>query len=97
VSDAVLAEHDLAGITPFEPVGCKRCGGSGFRGRVGVYEVLTVTEPIRGLILERASVDAMVEVAEREGMRRLRENGLDRVRDGTTSIAEIERMTTSLL
>jgi type IV pilus assembly protein PilB len=97
VSDAVLAEHDLAGVTVLEPVGCKRCGGSGFRGRVGVYEVLTVTEPIRQLILERASVDAMVEVAEGEGMRRLRENGLDLVRDGTTSIAEIERMTTSLL
>jgi type IV pilus assembly protein PilB len=97
VSEAVLAEHDLAGVTAFEPVGCKRCGSSGYRGRVGVYEVLTVTEPIRRLILERASVDAMVEVAESEGMRRLRGNGLDRVRDGTTSIAEIERMTTSLL
>ena len=97
VSDAVLVEHGLSGVTPFEPVGCKRCGGSGYRGRVGVYEVMAVTEPIRELILERASVDAMVEVAEREGMRRLRENGLDKVRDGTTSIAEIERMTTSLL
>jgi type IV pilus assembly protein PilB len=97
VSETVLAEHDLAGVTALEPVGCKRCGGSGYRGRVGVYEVLTVSEPIRALILERASVDAMVEVAEGEGMRRLRENGLEKVRDGTTSIAEIERMTTSLL
>jgi type IV pilus assembly protein PilB len=97
VSDAVLVEHGLSDVTPFEPVGCKRCGGSGYRGRVGVYEVMAVSEPIRELILERASVDAMVEVAEREGMRRLRENGLDKVRDGTTSIAEIERMTTSLL
>jgi type IV pilus assembly protein PilB len=97
VSDEVLAEHGLAGVTPFEPVGCKRCGGSGYRGRVGVYEVMTVSEPIRELILERASVDAMVDVVEREGMRRLRENGLEKVRDGTTSIAEIERMTTSLL
>ena len=97
VSDAVLAEHGLSGVAVFEPVGCKRCGGSGYRGRVGVYEVLTVTEPIRELILERASVDAMVEVAEGEGMRRLRENGLDKVREGVTSIAEVERMTTSLL
>jgi type IV pilus assembly protein PilB len=97
VSDAVLAEHGLEGVTAFEPVGCKRCGGSGYRGRIGVYEVMTVSEAIRGMILERASIDAMVEVAEGEGMRRLRENGLERVREGVTSIAEIERMTTSLL
>jgi type IV pilus assembly protein PilB len=97
VSEAVLAEHGLAGATVFEPVGCKRCAGSGYRGRVGVYEVMAVTEPIRQLILERASVDAMVEVAEAEGMRRLRDNGLEKVREGITSIAEIERMTTSML
>jgi type IV pilus assembly protein PilB len=97
VSEAVLAEHGLSGVTAYEAVGCRRCGGSGYRGRVGVYEVMTVSEPIRELILERASVDAMVEVAEGEGMRRLRENGLEKVREGVTSIAEIERMTTSLL
>ena len=55
------------------------------------------SERIRGLILERAAVDAMVAVAVSEGMRRLREDGLEKVREGMTSIAEIERMTTSLL
>jgi type IV pilus assembly protein PilB len=64
---------------------------------VGVYEVMSVTEHIRALILERASVDTMVTVAAREGMRRLRDDGLQKVREGVTSIAEIERMTTSLL
>jgi type IV pilus assembly protein PilB len=97
VSDAVLAEHGLTGTEPFEAVGCSRCGGSGYRGRVGVYEVMTVSEHIRALILERASVDVMVTVAVREGMRRLRDDGLEKVREGLTSIAEIERMTTSLL
>ncbi len=97
VSEAVLAEHGLTGTEPFEAVGCSRCGGSGYRGRVGVYEVMTVSEHIRALILERASVDVMVTVAVREGMRRLRDDGLDKVREGLTSIAEIERMTTSLL
>jgi type IV pilus assembly protein PilB len=95
--DSVLAEHGLDGAEPYEPVGCSRCGGSGYRGRVGVYEVMTVSERIRALILERASVDAMVSVAVGEGMRRLRDDGLDKVRDGVTSIAEIERMTSSLL
>jgi type IV pilus assembly protein PilB len=97
VSEAVLAEHDLTGAKPFEAVGCSRCGGTGYRGRVGVYEVMTVSEHIRALILERASVDVMVTVAVREGMRRLRDDGLEKVRAGLTSIAEVERMTNSLL
>jgi type IV pilus assembly protein PilB len=97
VSDMVLAEHGLAGSQPYEPVGCSRCGGTGYRGRLGLYEVMNVSEPIRTLILERASVDDMVEVAVREGMRRLRDDGLAKVREGRTSIAEIERMTSSML
>jgi type IV pilus assembly protein PilB len=97
VPESVLAAHGLEGAEPFEAVGCTRCGGSGYRGRVGVYEVMTVSEQIRTLILERASVDEMVAVAVREGMRRLRDDGLEKVRDGITSIAEIERMTSSLL
>ena len=97
VSEAVLAEHGLAGAEPFEPVGCSRCGGSGYRGRVGVYEVMSVSERIRALILERASVDEMVAVAVSDGMLRLRDDGLAKVREGLTSIAEVERMTSSLL
>ena len=97
VPEAILAEHGLAGAEPYEPVGCSRCSGSGYRGRVGLYEVMSVSEPIRGLILERASIDQMVAVAEGEGMRRLRDDGMHKVRDGLTSIAEIERMTNSML
>ncbi len=97
VSEAVLAEHGLAGVEAYEAVGCSRCGGTGYRGRVALYEVMTVSEPIRALILERASVDDMVEVALSEGMLRLRDDGLHKVREGMTSIAEVERMTTSLL
>jgi type IV pilus assembly protein PilB len=97
VSESVLAEHGLTGAEPYEAVGCSRCGGSGYRGRVGVYEVMSVSERIRALILERASVDMMVTVAVHEGMRRLRDDGLEKVREGLTSIAEVERMTSSLL
>ncbi len=97
VSEAVLAEHGLAGVQPYESVGCSRCAGSGYRGRVALYEVMSVSEPIRELILERASVDDMVAVALREGMLRLRDDGLQKVREGATSIAEVERMTNSLL
>ncbi len=97
VPDSVLAEHGLSGAEPYEPVGCSRCGGSGYRGRVGLYEVMSVSEEIRALILERASVDDMVTVAVRQGMLRLRDDGMHKVREGLTSIAEIERMTSSLL
>ncbi|HSZ13766.1 MAG TPA: ATPase, T2SS/T4P/T4SS family [Solirubrobacteraceae bacterium] len=97
VSETVLAEHGLAGVQPYEPVGCSRCAGSGYRGRVALYEVMGVSEPIRALILERASVDDMVAVALQEGMLRLRDDGLQKVREGLTSIAEVERMTNSLL
>src|SRR5580692_867326 len=89
VSESVLVEHGLAGAEPYEPVGCSRCGGSGYRGRVGVYEVMSVSERIRGLILERASVDEMVAVAVNDGMLRLRDDGLVKVREGLTSIAEV--------
>jgi type IV pilus assembly protein PilB len=97
VSEGVLAEHGLAGAEPYEPVGCSRCAGSGYRGRVALYEVMSVSEPIRALILERSSVDDMVAVALGEGMQRLRDDGLRKVREGVTSIAEVERMTNSLL
>ncbi len=97
VSETVLVEHGLAGAEPYEPVGCSRCGGSGYRGRLGLYEVMSVSERIRALILERASVDEMVAIAVSEGMLRLRDDGLVKVREGLTSIAEIERMTSSLL
>ena len=97
VSEAVLAEHGLAGVQPYEAVGCSRCAGSGYRGRLALYEVMTVSEHIRALILERASVDDMVTIALEEGMLRLRDDGLQKVREGVTSIAEVERMTNSLL
>jgi type IV pilus assembly protein PilB len=97
VSEHVLAEHDLEGAEPYEPVGCSRCGDSGYHGRMGLYEVMSVSEAIRGLILERSSVDDMVAVAVSEGMLRLRDDGMAKVREGLTSIAEIERMTASLL
>ena len=97
LSEAVLAEHGLTGAQPLEAVGCSRCGGSGYRGRVGLYEVMTVDERIRSLVLEHGSVDDIAASAEAAGMARLRDDGMAKVRAGVTSVAEIERMTSSLL
>jgi type IV pilus assembly protein PilB len=97
LSEAVLAEHGLTGAQPLEAVGCSRCGGSGYRGRMGLYEVMSVDERVRTLVLEHGSVDEIAAAAEQAGMARLRDDGLQKVRAGLTSIAEIERMTSSLL
>jgi type IV pilus assembly protein PilB len=96
LSAEVMREHGfpaLADLEAYEPVGCARCGGSGYRGRTGLYEVMTVSEEIRTLAIERASADRIAEVAIRQGMRRLHEDGLEKVRHGRTSIAEVYRVT----
>jgi type IV pilus assembly protein PilB len=76
----------------YEPVGCRRCGGSGYRGRLGLYEVMSVSPEIQTMALERRPAEAIRDVAVREGMRRLRDDGLDKVKQGRTSIAEIVRV-----
>jgi type IV pilus assembly protein PilB len=75
-----------------EPVGCARCGGSGYKGRIGLYEVMLVSDDIRTLAVSRAPADKIARVAVDEGMMRLREDGLEKVRRGLTSVAEIARV-----
>jgi type IV pilus assembly protein PilB len=82
----------LIDLEAYEPVGCRRCGGSGYRGRAGIYEVMSITPEIRRLALERRSAEDLREVAVAQGMRRLRDDGLEKVRSGRTSIAEIARV-----
>jgi type IV pilus assembly protein PilB len=84
--------HIAVDLEAYEPVGCGRCGGSGYKGRIGMYEVMPLTEEIRALILERRSADEIAEIACRQGMRRLRDDGLEKVRLGLTSIAEVTRV-----
>jgi type IV pilus assembly protein PilB len=95
--ESLLAEYGLYESEAFEPVGCTRCAATGYRGRMGIYEVMSVSEEIRSLVLARGSVDEIAATAMGQGMRRMREDGIAKVRAGQTSIAEIERMTTSML
>jgi type IV pilus assembly protein PilB len=94
--ESVLAEYGL-NEQPYAPAGCSRCSGSGYRGRVGLYEVMTISEEIRSQVLQHGSVDEIAATATREGMHRLRDDGIAKVRDGLTSIEEVERMTNSLV
>ncbi|MBS1870836.1 MAG: Flp pilus assembly complex ATPase component TadA [Actinobacteria bacterium] len=79
-------------LEAYEPVGCGRCGGMGYKGRLGLYEVMVVSEAIRRLVLARAPADEIAEVAAREGMRRLRDDGFEKVKAGLTSLAEVARV-----
>jgi type IV pilus assembly protein PilB len=95
VTGEVLRENGFAStvdIEAFEAGGCGRCSGTGYRGRVGLYEVMTLSPDIRSMAVERRPADEIREVAVRQGMRRLREDGLEKVRLGRTSVAEVARV-----
>jgi type IV pilus assembly protein PilB len=79
----------LSQSTIYEPAGCPSCGGVGYRGRTGIFEVLRVTDSIEELIIKRASVPVIRAQARAEGMRTLRDAGLHKVALGETSIAEV--------
>jgi type IV pilus assembly protein PilB len=82
----------LVDLEAYESSGCRRCNGTGYRGRLGIYEVMTLSSDIRRMALERRPSEEIRDVAIREGMRRLRDDGLEKVRQGLTSIAEIARV-----
>jgi type IV pilus assembly protein PilB len=79
-------------VDVFEAVGCPRCRQTGYRGRLGLYEVMTVTDEIRSLIVSRASAQEISKLAVQQGMRTLRGDGLAKIRAGQTTIVEIERV-----
>ena len=83
----------LEGRTLYEPVGCRECRQVGYRGRMGVYELLITTEEIRELAQKQASSWAIKQAAVASGMRTLREDGWRKVLDGDTSVEEITRIT----
>jgi type IV pilus assembly protein PilB len=82
----------LVDMEAYEPRGCRRCGATGYRGRIGLYEVMTLTSEIRDLALQHSSSEQIRDVAVSQGMRRLRDDGLEKVKQGRTSIAEVARV-----
>ncbi|WP_119066736.1 GspE/PulE family protein [Rubrobacter indicoceani] len=79
--------------TFFAPTGCGSCGGTGYRGRLGVYEVMPVTEELSNLVAARTPAREIRRVAESSGMRSLRADGLLKAAHGLTSIEEVLRTT----
>ncbi len=79
--------------TFFEGKGCRHCRGTGYRGRMGIFEILVVDDKIRELILKKASADEIRKVAVKSGMKTLREDGLLKVQEGKTTLDEVMRVT----
>ena len=90
-------EADYLGLTAkerakqkiFEPVGCQRCNGTGYYGRIGVYEIMEITPRLRGLIAGRAPTDTLRDAAIDEGMLTLKQSARHLVLDGTTALQEM--------
>ena len=95
-------EELVAAKLPFDPeeelptlyraVGCTSCGKTGYKGRMAVHEVMTVTEDVERLVAERASAEEIGKIARSQGMLTLRQDGMEKVRQGSTSIEEILRV-----
>lgn len=77
----------------YEPKGCDQCGGTGFNGRIGIYEIMTITPKLKQLIAKNATADELKEAAQAEGMHTLRDSACRLVMDGITSYNEMLRTT----
>ena len=88
--DAGFTEADLDGSwQPYHPFGCETCNGSGYKGRVGIYQVMPITEAIQEIILTHGTALQIAEQARKEGVLSLRESGLRKVKAGQTSLEEV--------
>src|SRR6185369_6214223 len=86
----------LGKVTFYKGRGCQTCNFTGMKGRVAIYEVMPITEELRELVLKDASTAEIREMAQRQGMKTLRQAGLQKVLEGTTTAAEILRVTMSV-
>jgi type IV pilus assembly protein PilB len=96
VPPQVLAEADIrvgGEVEAYEPVGCSRCNQSGYRGRVGIFSVMGLSDRIKEMAIAHASEAEIATTAREEGMLTLREDGLTKVRAGFTSLEEVVRVT----
>ncbi len=88
--EAGFSEDDLDGSwMPYKPVGCERCSNSGYKGRVGIYQIMPISEEIERIILAHGTALEIEAQARAEGVKTLRQSGLVKVRQGLTSLEEV--------
>jgi type IV pilus assembly protein PilB len=91
---AGFKENDLDGSwTPYKAVGCDVCKGTGYKGRVGIYQVMKISDELNRIIMTNGNAIDIAEQAQREGIRDLRQSGLLKIRQGMTSLEEVEACT----
>jgi type IV pilus assembly protein PilB len=91
-----MSDADAASIPFYKSVGCDQCNHTGYRGRIGIYEVMRVTDKLRRLISARSSEDQLREAAVSGGMITLGEDGLSKVKSGVTTPEELLRVVTEV-
>jgi type IV pilus assembly protein PilB len=91
--DVGLSEEEAATLTCFKGSGCETCSGTGYKGRIAIYEVLLLSPEIRDLILSGASAVEIKRTAIQQGMRTLRMSGLSKLKEGITTVQEVVRVT----
>jgi type IV pilus assembly protein PilB len=96
IPQPVRDEHDLGDAEIFEAVGCIRCGWTGYRGRIALYEVMPMSEEMRQMLIERHRVDEISNLAVRNGMQTMGQDGMGKVKQGLTSVVEVTRVTSTL-
>lgn len=82
-------------VTIYEPCGCQLCGQTGYRGRIGIYEIMTITKTIKRMIADNATAEELQAAAEKEGMSSLKSSAAKYVKEGITSVAEMVKVTYS--
>ncbi|MCG2660992.1 MAG: Flp pilus assembly complex ATPase component TadA [Kiritimatiellae bacterium] len=93
VLKSIASVKELIGCTVYEAVGCEKCRRTGYLGRLGIFENLLVTDAIRPLIVSRESANMIKQKGLQQGMQTLRDDGWVKVRNGTTTIEEVLRVT----
>ena len=93
LKEAGLDPAAWSGVTLMEGAGCLECSGTGYHGRTAICELLDLTDRIREMIVDRRPTSEIKRIARDEGMITLRESGLAKIRDGITSVKEINKVT----
>ena len=88
-----FTEDDLKDLQIYEPAGCEACADTGYKGRVGIYQVMPVNEDMGRAIMEGANALELAKIAESQGIADLRRSGLRKVKAGVTSLVEVNRVT----
>ena len=89
---AGLKEEELEGLTIYEADGCNECS-NGYKGRVGIYQVMPISPKMEKLVMENGNAIELAKLAQEENVNDLRQSALEKVRQGVTTIAEVERVT----